>query len=418
VFLRRITIDNVRSIKHLELPVEVPDGKSRKWTFLLGENGTGKSTLLRVMALVLAGDQALLELLGDPNDWVRFGAKRARIHVDVETADGKAREAELVIDRGDTIRQVYDRNRKHLDQLDAAFRHTPRSYFTVGYGVSRRPVDEDTTIAKSTSAFRDPRARSVATLFSPHATLASLELWAMDLDYRRKTGFRLARDALDTLLPGITLERIDRERRELVFRTPDGSVPYRLLSEGYQNVAAWTGDLLYQVTNVFEDYSDPFGIRGLVLIDEIDLHLHPTWQRELMRFIGSRFPNLQVVATTHSPLTVHQAGEGELFFLRRETPKAPSTLHAYVGAPRDLMLHQLLTSQAFGLTTLDSLHVEDMKNEYRRLRDAKTKTAVDQRRLDQLSDELRDLPDWTDGIEGQAELKTLLSDIQRDLSNR
>ena len=158
----------------------------------------------------------------------------------------------------------------------------------------------------------------------------------MDLDYRRDGGYGIVRDAVDALLPGISLATIDKERRELVFESSDGPIPYRLLSEGYQNVAAWTGDLLYQITDAFEDYNDPFSARGLLLVDEIDLHLHPIWQRRLMEFVRSRFPHFQVIATNHSPLTVHQAAEGELYFLRRDPEDAPATLRAYGGAPRDL----------------------------------------------------------------------------------
>ena len=350
MFLKRITLDNVRSLQHLDLPITTPDGSPRDWTFLLGENGTGKTTLLRSIALVLAGSEALPELLGQPADWVRSGAKEARIHADLTTAKGEPRSGELVIAAGDTIRDVYSRNAELLEQLDDAFRHTARSYFTVGYGVSRRPAEEEMqTVPAKGGLFRNPRARSVATLFSPHATLTSLETWAMDLDYRRDGGFKTVQEAIDTLLPGVTLSHIDRDRRELVFDTPDGPMPYRLLSEGYRNVAAWTGDLLYEITEVFGDLEDPFSARGLLLIDEVDLHLHPIWQRELMRFIEERFPNFQVVATTHSPLTVHQAGEGELFFLRRTGPSEPATLQAYEGAPRNLMLHQLLASPVFGL---------------------------------------------------------------------
>lgn len=419
MFLQRVTLENVRSIEHLDLPIATEPGEARKWTFLLGENGTGKSTLLRAIALVLAGSEALPELLANPRDWIRFGASSARIHADLVTAEGEERDAEMVIGVDDTIRDVYDRNRSLLEQLDAAFAHSMRSYFTVGYGVSRRPADDDTSpVVKGVSFFRNARARSVATLFSASATLASLESWAIDLDYRRETGFELAREALNTLLPGVTLLHVDKEQRELVFQTPDGPTPYRLLSEGYQNVAAWTGDLLFQITNVFEDFSDPFSARGLLLVDELDLHLHPRWQRQLVEFIGSRFPNFQVIATTHSPLTIHQAGAGELFFLRRESPTAPATLHAYEGAPRDLMLHQLLLSPVFGLATLDSKQVEELKDEYRQLRDDEARTPQGTRRMQSLARQLEDLPDWTDGVGGQEELTSLLRDIKSELSGR
>jgi hypothetical protein len=419
VFLKRIALENVRSLEHLDLSTTTQEDKPRDWTFLLGENGTGKTTLLRSIALVLAGSEALPELLGPPADWVRLGAKEARIHADLTTAEGEPRSAELVIGADDTIRDVYGRNAELLEQLDAAFRHTTRSYFTVGYGVSRRPAEEEgQTIVGKGGMFRNPRARSVATLFSPHATLTSLETWAMDLDYRRDGGFKTVQTAIDTLLPGVTLSRIDRERRELVFDTPDGPMPYRLLSEGYRNVAAWTGDLLYEITEVFGDFEDPFSARGLLLIDEVDLHLHPVWQRGLMRFIEQRFPNFQVVATTHSPLTVHQAGDGELFFLRRDEPHEPAKLYEYEGAPRNLMLHQLLASPLFGLDTLDSVPVEEKKAEYRRLRDAARRTPAQEKRLEALADELRDLPDWSEGVGLQPDVENLLRDLREELKSR
>ena len=103
---------------------------------------------------------------------------------------------------------------------------------------------------------------------------------------------------------------------------------------------------------------------------------------ELMRFIEKRFPNFQVVATTHSPLTVHQAGEGELFFLRRGAERRPRRSRRTSGAPRNLMLHQLLASPVFGLDTLDSVPVEEMKEEYRRLRDKDTRSEAEERRLE------------------------------------
>lgn len=416
MFLQRIVLDNVRSIEHLDLSLRDAAGDTRGWTFLLGENGTGKTTLLRSIALVLAGSDALPELLGDPADWVRQGESQARIRAELVTAAGEERIAELILKRGESLSRLYSRNAELLERLDRALTHTPRTYFTVGYGVSRRPAtDDEHSRSVRSSLFRHPRARNVATLFSPHAALTSVESWAMDLDYRRDGGYGIVRDAVDALLPGISLATIDKERRELVFESSDGPIPYRLLSEGYQNVAAWTGDLLYQITDAFEDYNDPFSARGLLLVDEIDLHLHPIWQRRLMEFVRSRFPHFQVIATNHSPLTVHQAAEGELYFLRRDPEDAPATLRAYGGAPRDLMLHQLLTSPIFGLSTLDSRPVEEMKNDYRRLRDTRYLSADDRARLNSLTQELEDLPDWSDGIAGQTELTRLMREIKSQL---
>jgi energy-coupling factor transporter ATP-binding protein EcfA2 len=430
MFLQRIVLENVRSVRRLELDLTrvvhddevdletplAPDAReTRKWTYILGENGTGKSTLLKAVALVLAGSEALPELLGEPRDWVRFGENEARIEADYVTADGSQHHAAMTLGVEDSIRGVYERNVSLLEGLDAALAHTNQSYFTVGYGVSRRPSSDDGAFSKGGSRFRHPRARSVATLFSPHANLNSLESWAMDLDYRREGGMEIVREALDTMLRGVRFSHIDKDRRELVFETADGPTPFRLLSDGYQTVAAWTGDLLAQITEVFDDHTEPLEARGLLLIDEIGLHLHPKWQRELRRFIDERLPNMQVVATTHSALTAHQADQGELFFLRRDTPEAPVSLHQYEGAPRRLRIDQLLTSPAFGLTTLDSAPVEMLKDEYRTLRDRPARSDSEDERFLELTEQIADLPDASAPASREDEMTDLLKEVKSAL---
>jgi AAA domain, putative AbiEii toxin, Type IV TA system len=100
------------------------------------------------------------------------------------------------------------------------------------------------------------------------------------------------------------------------------------------------------------------------LIDELDLHLHPVWQRKLREFLDTKLPNFQIIATTHSPLTAQQCGAGELFFLRRPDARAAPRLEPFPASPRELLVHQLLLSPQFGLETVDSYSVEELENEY------------------------------------------------------
>lgn len=353
MFLRQLRMQDVRSIQDLSLSF-VAGKEGRKWTYLLGENGTGKSSVLRSVALALAGSDSAAELVGSPDDWIRLGENRAQVDVQYANAQGDERRACLRFERGMTALDFAVRNRPDLEQIDAAVAKAERNYFVVGYGVTRRPQSSRHSFSETSSSFRSPRARSIATLFNPEVTLISLEQWAMDLEYRRgRAGLTAVRKALDGLLPEVKFDSIDREQRRLMFRTRDGVLPLSALSDGYQAMAAWCGDLLWQVTETFGDYKDPLSARGLLLIDEIDIHLHPLWQRRLVSFLDDMLPNVQVIATTHSALTVHQAGEGELYFLRRDE-EAGATLHAYEGAPNRVLLPQLLESPLFGLTTLDS----------------------------------------------------------------
>ncbi|HKV10441.1 MAG TPA: AAA family ATPase [Thermoanaerobaculia bacterium] len=416
MFLKKLVLEDVRSIEHLELPFLETEDETRKWTFLLGENGTGKSTVLKAVALVLAGSDALPELLVEPESWIRVGARGARIQAELVTAQGEERRIGLDIRRGENLFELFERNRDSLRQLDAALRHTSRSYLTVGYGVSRRLSDPRYAGSRPSIPFQKLRARSVATLFSPDAELNPLQNWAIDLHYRLgDEGLELIRETLGRLLPNVELSRIDRDTKTLLFATPDGEIPLGMLSDGYQNVAAWCGDLLYNVTQVFEDYKEPLSARGLLLIDEVDLHLHPVWQRQLKRFLDDKLPNFQIVATTHSPLTAHQAGEGELFFLQRDEPSRVPVLHRYAGSPRQLMIHQVLVSPVFGLATMDSERVEEMRREYENLSKQDRRTRVEERRMRQLAEELQDLPEWNAHTELEQKRAAVLEDIARAL---
>ena len=403
MFLKHIHIENVRAIAGLELDL---DTHNRRWTLLLGENGTGKSTILRCIALLLCGRDALPELLGrDPSSWIRSGQTSARIHGTIATEQGAKRDVHLELRRGDTISRTLDRNAKPLAPLEDALAHTARSYFLAGYGASRRlgragiRGDEQPSI----------RAGTVRTLFDADATLRPLASWAMDLHYVKGESFlELIRSALAELLPDVTFRNIDKTRKTLIFDTADGPVSLDDLSDGYQNVAAWIGDLLYRTTAAFDDYFNPLATRGLLLIDEVDLHLHLKWQRRLRRFIDNKLPNFQIVATTHSPMTAQQAGPGEVHVLARAIPQAAPELRHYDVAPDRLGLHQLI-EPFFGVETVDSARIANLKDRYRALKAEKPQSAATRRQLESLREQLADAPAWKNGQEARAQTDALRS---------
>jgi predicted ATP-binding protein involved in virulence len=408
MFLKRLSLKNIRSIKQLDLSFDAPSialkngnkrksktfSQTRKWTLILGENGTGKSSVLRSIALITAGSAALTELLADPNAWIRTGENECRIEADLITAEGEERNISLHWLRGQNIKEIFEFNKPTLDQLDRALEHADRNYFTIGYGASRRLASTRFS-TQSIELFNQTRARNVATLFSFDAVLNSLENWAMDLHYRVGRGsLQIVRSAMNDLLPDVSFSSIDKENRTLLFETVDGLLPLNQLSDGYQSMAGWCGDLLFRITETYKDYKEPLKARGLLLIDELDLHLHPIWQRSLRQFLDVKMPNFQIIATTHSPLTAHEAGEDELYFLRRAGEEKSSVLNQYVGAPNKLFAHQLLMSPAFGLASINSKEIEDKRQEYRQLKRKETLTTQEKRRFKNLSEEISEVPEW------------------------
>ena len=102
------------------------------------------------------------------------------------------------------------------------------------------------------------------------------------------------------------------------FRTPDGDLPLDVLSQGTQSIIQFLARLLFGYTEYYDFPSDLMEKPGVVIIDEIDAHLHPTWQRRIIPTLNSHFPNLQIFCSTHSPLMLAGLKEGQVQLLRRD----------------------------------------------------------------------------------------------------
>ena len=367
MFLKNIVLENIRcferaAIDFEELAATDIERPNRKWTVLIGENGTGKSTLLKAVALIMAGSDALTELVGNPDAWISQGKDEGEICASIETLDGAERQLRLSFRRGEGLSAFLKRSSDGLSPLDSALGHADRNYPTFGFGASRRLTGQRST-DESGGPYRQSRSKRVASLFSREAELNPLESWAMNLDYQTDgQGLETVRRVLTDFLPEITFSHIDKRQRRLVFDTPDGEVPLAELSDGYQNVAAWVGDLLFRITETFEDYRDPLSVRGLLIIDEVDLHLHPKWQRRLLDFLDTRLPRMQLFVTTHSLVTAQQAPENALFYCIRRGDASP-VVEQFQADPGKYLLHQLAATEAFGKLSDESLEVETLKDE-------------------------------------------------------
>lgn len=390
MFLKEIKLRNFRCFADLAISFVQEGGGIRKWTILLGENGSGKSNLLKGVALITAGSDALPELLGEPDEWIQYQKSFCELEATMVTKGADERQIKLRINRGDGPSDVILRNQDSLRQLDDAIEHAERNYFVVGYGATRH-LSSERSLRGERKKSKLGRARNVVTLFDPDALLMPLESWAMDLDYRNnRAGMDTVRKVLTSFLREVSFSRINKKKKQLLFKTRFGIVPMHVLSDGYQNVASWVGDLLYRVSETFDDYKAPLKARGLLLIDEIDLHLHPRWQRELLRFVDRRLPNLQLIVTTHSPITAQQADKGELHHLERVGKKI--RLEVFEGEPKSLLLHQLVMSDLFGLASDESFETETKKKEFRKLRDKGKLKPTEKKKLKALTSELGVLP--------------------------
>lgn len=102
------------------------------------------------------------------------------------------------------------------------------------------------------------------------------------------------------------------------FGTPDGPVPLNVLSQGTQSLVQWLARLLIGMAEYYDYPEDIETKSGILIIDEVDAHLHPSWQRRIIPSITDHFPNLQIFCSTHSPLMLAGLKSGQVQLLQRD----------------------------------------------------------------------------------------------------
>lgn len=415
MFLEHIILKNFRGIDDLKLSFLTEDGLPRKWTFILGENGTGKSNLLRAIGLITAGSNAIGELIGNPSDWIKFGKDFCQLTAVLSTKEDEKREISLKIHTEDKLRDIIKRNEESLSLIDNAIEYTTRNYFIVGYGANRK-LRSNINLHSRSDMYSSPRAQRISTLFDREGSLHPIESWAVDLDYRKENeSLDFIKNVLNRFLPDVSFERIDKEKKQLLFNTKDGIIPLNLLSDGYQNMTGWLGDVLFRIFNTFQDYENAFSTRGILLIDELELHLHPIWQRRLIEYISEVLPNFQIIATTHSPLTAQQAEEGCLFVLKRDE-ESKIHLLPFSGNPQFLQVDQLITTPIFGVATSESLRIEEARKQYERLKKLEHLNEEEEKEFEKVKKFLSEMPDRNYYSETDKKQLDLLKKIESHLN--
>ncbi len=382
--LTRLILRNVRCYKKLDMSFIETDESGedfiRSRTVILGNNGTGKSTILRSIALILAGSSAMGELIGNPDNWIRNKCDFCEIIAHLRTEDKGERIIKINIERGDSLSKIISRNKESLSKLDDAVEYAERNYLNIGYGVHRRVGSIGMKV--KTSNYQNFRSNNVASLFDADASLYPFESWIMDLDYREdRTTFEHVKRSINKLIPGVKFYKIDKEAHCVKFKNKDGVVDFSQLSDGFQITANWVGDLLHRITHTYKDYRNPMNAKFILLIDEIALHLHPSWQRIILESISSLFKNAQIIATTHAPFVAQQCGCGELFTVIRNKRNNLDLYH-YENDPRKLLIHQVVMSDIFGLATDESVAVERAKSKMRKAADFMKKSMMKSRGME------------------------------------
>lgn len=405
MWVESITLSNIKCFEQQNISfthnpnVRGSKAKPYTWITLLGENGVGKSTILQALALLLAGPEAAKELLPRPAGWVRDpkspGKLTATLHKEAKDTgtfgEDKQRQTfsysyfvtgSTAVEIGTTKnKQIYtepaliEESTKILSWLRAnAFASGSQGWFAVGYGAFRRLTRLSQVIIPSLE--QPKRSSNFFTQFNEDTSLSSFERWMVYLDYRlaknsndmeAKKQRKVGQEAIIKLLPGdIKIAGVSPEGL-IEFLVDDQKVPTISLSDGFRSVIALAGDLIWRLLQAFPNLDDPTKASGVVLIDELDIHLHPSWQREIAGWLQQVFPNLQFFVATHSPLVASGAGQDALTLRLTMVDNQLEILQIpYEDLAADI--DRTLRSPAFGLQSTYSPPTEKKIQRYHQLK--------------------------------------------------
>lgn len=129
-------------------------------------------------------------------------------------------------------------------------------------------------------------------------------------------------------------------------------ISFDLLSEGYKSVLVWIIDLLSRLLKNQPKVKKIQDFVGIVLVDEINLHLHPKWEYELVKKLRQWFPKIQFIFTTHSPISILGASEDAVFYRLYKQNGTTKVSEPYLASQlQPLMANAIITSPLFDLDT-------------------------------------------------------------------
>lgn len=384
MYISKVILKNIRGFENLEFELKRADGTYAGWTVFTGDNGSGKSTLLKAIAIGLTGKDTARALQPSFHRWVREGAPEQKATIQLEIV--RCSEDDAISDSGrnpvagfpakiilknggkETSLQtaIPDKKPKNYSTPDRTiWSSDANGWFSCGYGPFRRVFGASPEAARQMVA---PSTERFVTMFQEAASLAEVDQWLRNLKHKELEDKSAGKEQLellmgilqDDLMPNqITVDRVDSDGLWLKDRN-GVRLSWGEMSDGYRAALALLADILRHLINAYgvsglaergPDGKHFIKRSGVVLIDEIDAHLHPEWQREIGFWLRRHFPHIQFLVTSHSPIICQAADDNGLFVLPEPGSDAlPRALtseeyrHVIASRPNTILL-----GPAFGL---------------------------------------------------------------------
>lgn len=381
MYLRKLVVNNFRAFEHFEW--EIAPGEEAGWHVLLGANGCGKSSLLKAIALAISGDKQFFALRIPIEYFVRVGSDTANIDLslawDIKWDKWTSREEDRRLDSEIRLSMSLTSSGPSTGMVssvggvpDESVWSDNAGWFSAAFGPMRRfsgGNDDNVRVFRGV-----PRLARHLSIFGEDVALTESLQWLKDLHFwelesQQEHRTVPTKDFVSLLKriksfinqPGFLPHgtRLDSVSKQSVnFSDGNGAqLPVLELSDGFRAVLSLTFELIRLMAECYRSDYAIFGegnltivAPGIVLIDEIDAHLHPDWQRTIGPWLTKLFPNIQFIVTTHSPYICQNATPGSIWSL--PAPGTDQPPKRITGEQLNKVLYgdilQILNSEAFG----------------------------------------------------------------------
>ncbi len=452
MYLKKFTIQNIKCFSNLTLDF-APGGHPRKWTAILGKNGIGKSTLMQAIGVTLAGPVAIRELMPVADGWVRSNANYGLIESEILWTEGDAQTPHwpktktpylaryvvtgqgdgdlpaslseyrdmppIVMDwSGEGSSKAREKVTKDMIRLkQTAYSENKKGWFSCGYGPFRRLSGGAQQADRI--LYSERKASRFITLFREDAALTNATDWLISLyntgrdgDVANQYTLDQVKEALKSDLLPESCDLVVNSNSALLKVAGRSPVLFRDLSDGYRSMLALGVDLLRRASSSFPEAENLLSVAGVVLIDEIDAHAHPEWQRQIGHWLRTKFPNLQFIVTTHSPFIAQVADEqgGNIILEQRDgVISTRDDVESVEGWRADQILTDLQD-----LKSTRSPEAEKKLRRYQELRERQTKLPLaEQSELKQLRLWVEKLPAPYESADERVQSKQLETQVEK-----
>lgn len=327
--LTRIELDGYRGFDDATFDLRHPDGGPLPVAAIVGPNGSGKSSVLNAVTSMLTW---WCPAYGGSSFAIRdISLSTAQVQIEIQDLLGEETVTVPMTARG--IKHAgwtCGGPKTSLAPWSEALgqKENPETGLVIAFDAHRLlpPIEVDgTNEARVTAtAHGNALAPSLRRDRTMWFRFAHLEQWIVNLDHLRARAkadrnepfplWDLLVAGLDEILAPVRFEGVG-EALDVRFATTKGSVPLSALSDGFRSVFVIVAELVLRLSLASEDPYAALDQRALCLIDEIDAHLHPRWQSQIVRGLQRLFPKVQFIVTTHSPFVVASLEPHEVFRL-------------------------------------------------------------------------------------------------------